>query len=51
MQEGDIANLDLKPAIDNLPQYYEVFQKGQQQGDRQSFFDFMYQQYEKHLLE
>ena len=30
-------------------QYYEVLQKGQQQGDQQPFFDFMYQQYEKHL--
>ena len=31
--------------------YYEVLQKGQQQGDRQPFFDFMYRQYEKHLQE
>ena len=31
--------------------YYEVLQKGQQQGDQQPCFDFMYQQYEKHLQE
>ncbi len=31
--------------------YYEVLQKGQQQGNQQPFFEFMYQQYEKHLKE
>jgi Fic family protein len=31
--------------------YYEVLQKGQQQGDQQPFYDFMYRQYEKYLLE
>ncbi len=31
--------------------YYEALQKGQQQGVLQPFYDFMYRQYEKHLLE
>lgn len=29
--------------------YYEALQIGQQQGDQQPFYDFMYQQYAKHL--
>lgn len=31
--------------------YYKSLQKGQQQGDQQPFYDFMYLQYEKHLQE
>jgi Fic family protein len=32
-------------------QYYEVLAKGQQQGDLELFFVFMFQQYKKHLQE
>lgn len=31
--------------------YYEALQKGQQQGDQLPFYDFMYNQYYKHLQE
>lgn len=31
--------------------YYEALKKGQQQGDQQPFYDFMYHQYQKHLQE
>jgi len=36
---------------ENKALYYEVLQKGQQQGDQLAFLDFMYRQYKKHLQE